>query len=210
MREFPSKLRQLFWNPAVIKAGVAIQHDCQKLFADWNVSVRNCVDLSLFARCVDNPRWKGPYKNPIGLARLVETYEKLSLPKGKIQRSNWEAPLSAMQQDYAANDAHSGFVIYCRFAKMAREMRLPPKPVYYSFDTINGLLYEPSSTPWAPVTWAPVNPRYDPGPPPPPKILKAGDANTTRVKSRGAGSYSSPPRRSNSNPERGRRASRTH
>lgn len=110
----------------------------------------------------------------------------------------------------AANDAHSGFVIYCRFAKMAREMRLPPKPVYYSFDTINGLLYEPSSTPWAPVTWAPVNPRYDPGPPPPPKILKAGDANTTRVKSRGAGSYSSPPRRSNSNPERGRRASRTH
>jgi hypothetical protein len=72
--------------------------DCKKLYADWGISVCNCVDLSLLARCVDNARWKGRYVEPIGLRRLVETYEQLSLPKGKIQRSNWEAQLSTFQQ----------------------------------------------------------------------------------------------------------------
>ena len=70
-----------------------------KLYSDCKISVRNCVDLSLLARCVDNSRWKGRYVDPIGLSRLVETYENLSLPKGRIQRSNWEAELSEVQQD---------------------------------------------------------------------------------------------------------------
>jgi hypothetical protein len=115
---FPSKLRELLNDLGVVKAGVGIQRklgipitlyklkrvflsldDCKKLAADWNISVRNCVDLSLLARCVDNARWKGRYVEPIGLARLVETYEHLSLPKGKIQRSNWETLLSDVQQD---------------------------------------------------------------------------------------------------------------
>jgi hypothetical protein len=86
------------WSRRKLKLDLALD-DCKKLYADWSISVRNCVDLSLLARCVDNARWKGRYVEPIGLGRLVETYEKLSLPKGKIQRSNWEAQLSTVQQD---------------------------------------------------------------------------------------------------------------
>lgn len=65
------------------------------------MSTRNCVDLSLLARTVDNAKWKGKYSSPIGLARLCKTYEELDLPKGKITRSNWELLLSDIQQDCA-------------------------------------------------------------------------------------------------------------
>lgn len=102
--------------------------DCYKLYRDWGISMRNCVDLSLFARSVDNATWKGRYANPIGLARLVETYEHLSLPKGKVQRSNWEAaPLSLLQQDCTCDHltlqilAHS--YNYC--SQMLQMMRTP-------------------------------------------------------------------------------------
>ena len=103
-------------NPRVPKVGVGIQRqywqslflffiecllsdDCKKLYNDWRIHVRNCLDLSLLARCVDNARWKGKYTQPIGLAHLLEVYEKLSLPKGKIQRSNWAIELNDLQQN---------------------------------------------------------------------------------------------------------------
>lgn len=69
----------------------------KKLYNDCNVSTRNCVDLSLLARSVDNAQWKGKYSNPLGLARLIEAYEDLLLPKGRITRSNWEDVLSPQQ-----------------------------------------------------------------------------------------------------------------
>ena len=69
------------------------------MWIDHRVDTRNCVDLSLLARTVDNNRWKGKYANPIGLSRLCEAYEDLTLNKGKIQTSNWERPLDLRQQE---------------------------------------------------------------------------------------------------------------
>ena len=73
--------------------------DALKLYNDYRVSIRNCVDLSLLARTVDNARWQGKYTHPLGLARLIESYEYRILVKGKITRSNWEAVLNKMQQE---------------------------------------------------------------------------------------------------------------
>lgn len=73
--------------------------DCKKLWTDHGVDTRNCVDLSLLARTVDNARWKGKYANPIGLSRLCEAYEELTLNKGRVQTSNWEKPLDLRQQE---------------------------------------------------------------------------------------------------------------
>jgi hypothetical protein len=67
----------------------------------------------------------------------------------------------------AANDAHSGFVIFNRFAAMAQAMDSVPNPNYYSFNTINGHFLDSSG-----IAWSPSNPEYDPGPPPPPKPPK--------------------------------------
>ncbi|KAG6869170.1 hypothetical protein C0993_012269 [Termitomyces sp. T159_Od127] len=164
MKQFPMKLKNFLENPNIVKAGVGIQNDAKKLYKDWQVSTRNCVDLSLLARCVDNAQWKGKYNAPLGLARLVEAYESRVLPKGKITRSNWEGQLTSSQVDYAANDAHAGFVLYQRLSAMAKAMSKVPKPVYYSFDIVRGCLCEPSG-----MHWNCHNPDYDPGPPPPPK-----------------------------------------
>ncbi|KAH0590366.1 Werner syndrome ATP-dependent helicase like protein [Termitomyces sp. J132] len=167
MKKFPMKLKAFLENPGVVKAGVAIQNDAKKLYRDWQVSVHHCVDLSLLARCADNAQWKGKYSDPLGLARLVEAYESRTLPKGKISRSNWESLLTPLLVDYAANDAHAGFVLYQRLSAMANAMTKVPKPVYYTFSLIRGYLCEPSG-----VQWICHNPDYDPGPPPPPKPPK--------------------------------------
>jgi len=102
-------------DPKIIKAGVGIQGqmevhlccmhlltlatgDAMKLYSDWNADLKSCVDLALLARTVDNKQWKGGYTNPLGLARLVATYEDRDLVKGKITRSNWERVLNQPQQ----------------------------------------------------------------------------------------------------------------
>ena len=71
----------------------------------------------------------------------------------------------------AANDAHAGFVICKHLLKLAQSLPAGkiPKKVYYSFDSIGGSLFEPS-TGFSPAKpWKPHNPDYDPGPPPPPR-----------------------------------------
>ncbi|KAG2155447.1 ribonuclease H-like domain-containing protein [Suillus clintonianus] len=176
MSEFPSKLREMLWDPLRIKTGVSIQRDCQKLYRDYGVSTRNCVELALLARSVDNARWKGKYTNPLGLSRLLETYEGFSLAKGKVQRSNWEHRLSSTQQDYAANDARAGYVIYTRLIDLARDMPDTVLPNYYSFSVVNGFLLDHLGI----SQWIPHNPYYDPGPPPPPREPKEQEEQKER------------------------------
>ena len=62
-------------------------------------------------------------------------------------------------------------MLYKRFAEMTTLMSPSPHRVWYSFDTISGMLYQPSSG----ILWHPFNPYYDPGPPPPPKPPKVVD-----------------------------------
>ena len=132
---------------------------------------------------MDNARWKGKYANPIGLSRLLETYEEFSLLKGKVQISNWEKSLDLRQQECAshsyskatlcadpsildaANDCHAGLVLYNRLIDMTTALSHTPEKFWYTFDTIMGLQYQPSSG----ILWHPYNPYYDPGPPPPPR-----------------------------------------
>jgi hypothetical protein len=136
--------------------------DVLKLYNDHHVSVNNCVDLSLLARTVDNARWQGNYNHPLGLARLIESYEYRILVKGKITRSNWEAPLYLAD---ASNDAHAGFSLYRRFEILLSSLPTPPELAWYSFDAVNGQLCRQDGT-----QWHAENPNYDPGPPPPPKL----------------------------------------
>lgn len=167
MSEFPLKLREVLWDPLRVKTGVSIQRDCQKLHQDWGVSTRNCVELALLARSVDNARWKGKYTSPLGLSRLLETYVGFSLAKGKVQRSNWEHRLSLAQQDYAANDARAGYAIYAKLIAMARDVP-NTDPSHYSFSVVNGFVLDHLGI----SRWSPHNPYYDPGPPPPPRESK--------------------------------------
>ena len=160
--------------------------DVLKLYNDYCVSVHNCVDLSLFARTVDNARWQGKYNHPLGLARLIESYEYRILVKGKITRSNWEAILNERQQECqhqlfiilvirnnwpplyladASNDAHAGFSLYKKLETLLPSLPTPPERVWYAFDAVNGRLCKKDGS-----QWNAENPNYDPGPPPPPRL----------------------------------------
>ncbi|KAG6815861.1 hypothetical protein H0H87_010717 [Tephrocybe sp. NHM501043] len=183
MSEFPTKLRDFLENPDVVKAGVGIQNDAKKLFKDWGISLRTCIDLSLLARCADNAQWKGKYRAPLGLARLIENYEFLTLPKGRISRSNWEGQLTSKEVDYAGNDAHAGFVLYQRLSAMANALEKVPKPVYYSFNFVRGNFCEPTG-----MHWNCYNPDYDPGPPPPPKPIEPPTARYIRANAKAGSS----------------------
>ncbi|KAF7306628.1 3'-5' exonuclease domain-containing protein [Mycena indigotica] len=168
IRAIPPSLRAFLENPEIVKAGVGIQGDAKKLYKDIGLSVRGCVDLALLARSVDNERWKGKYSDPLGLARLIATYEDLLLFKGKVTRSNWERRLDAEQLEYASNDSHAGYTLFMRLSQLLLSLSKIPEPRCYSFDCQRGSLVVPSTgTPWTP-----FNPDYDPGPPPPPKEPK--------------------------------------
>ncbi|KAF8168276.1 ribonuclease H-like domain-containing protein [Crassisporium funariophilum] len=172
MEEFPSKLAEVLANPDIVKTGVAIQNDAKKLYNDCMVSIHNCVDLSLFARTVDNARWQGKYTHPIGLAHLVESYEYRLLEKGRITRSNWEALLDANQQQYASNDAHSGYILYKKLESMLPSLPSPPERDWYSFNLIAGQLVDQNGS-----HWRAYNPNYDPGPLPPPRLPREINAS---------------------------------
>jgi len=194
---FPRVLQNVLENPAFSKAGVSILNDCKKLWADYRINVRNCTDLGLLARTVDNARWKGKYSNPIGLARLCETYHELSLHKGRVTRSNWEAVLSPIQQEYAANDCHSGLTLFNKLHPLLETINPKPLPAFYSFDVFEGYPYHPSIYPLPVILWQPHNPFYDPGPPPPPKVpkekkVKNGENATAGAGGNEASSASSP------------------
>ncbi|KAF9474307.1 ribonuclease H-like protein [Pholiota conissans] len=164
MKEFPTNLVQLLGDPLIVKSGVAIQSDAQKLYKDFRVHMHNCVDLSLLARTVDNARWQGKYNSPLGLARLIETYEYRLLGKGKTSRSNWEAALDPLQIEYASNDAHAGYTLYRTLESMKAALPIPPETDWFSFNVISGQLLDAEG-----YSWHPRNPKYDPGPPPPPR-----------------------------------------
>jgi ribonuclease D len=129
MPNFPANLADVLGNPSIIKCGVGIQSDVSKLHRDWNVTTRGYVDLSLLARSADAQR-KGRYAHPLGLARLVEMYKHRTLAKSKrVQMSDWTKPLTAIQQEYAANDAHAGLALYQHLISLAQRKVPLPKPV---------------------------------------------------------------------------------
>ncbi|KAJ6574762.1 ribonuclease H-like domain-containing protein [Mycena capillaripes] len=145
MRQFPKQLQTLLEDPDIVKTGVGIQGDAKKLYKDCSVNIRNCVDLSLLAKSVDNARWKGKYSEPIGLARLIAAYEDRLLAKGRVTRSNWENHLDLEQREYASNDAHAGYTLYTRLSPVIHTMQKSPEPSCYTFDAIRGRLASTSS-----------------------------------------------------------------
>ena len=181
-----------------IRLHIPAEDDCQKLYSDWGVSVRNCVNLSLMARSVDNARWKGRYTNPIGLSRLLETYDMTTLAKGKVQRSNWENFLTKSQQV-----CKCPILVYPRLDVVKPFSNLPCNYIiliwlsdaandahaaYTIYDRLLQLA-QVSQPVLHPIyysfdciggalldphghSWVPHNPNYDPGPPPPPKEPK--------------------------------------
>ncbi|KAG8889109.1 hypothetical protein FRB98_005724 [Tulasnella sp. 332] len=124
MKVFPPSLQTLIEDSAVIKTGVNIRGDRGKLERDFSIQLRGIVELDSLARQVDeaNVQLAKSARGKMTLQSMVNMYCARSLDKGTVRMSDWGlSPLSEPQMDYAANDAHSGLVVYNRLMAFALE-----------------------------------------------------------------------------------------
>lgn len=68
--------------------------DKDKVWRDLGIQMRGIVELTSFARAVDNERWSA-HKGMISLARLTDAYVGSNLPKDKnVVLGRWDATLT--------------------------------------------------------------------------------------------------------------------
>ncbi len=108
--KFPGLLRRIFASREIIKAGVAVADDLEKLSELGRFTAGGFIDLGRVAR-------EAGVKNR-GLRGLAAVLLGFRISKG-CQRSNWgHDHLTAKQIRYAATDAWVGREIYLRFEEM--------------------------------------------------------------------------------------------
>jgi len=115
MNGFPSELKILLESNNIVKVGVGIKGDIDRMVVDYNVKINNGIDLSTLANemLTVNEKWS--------LNGLLMNQLHLQISKDKIVRcSDWEVyPLSCDQQKYAALDAYAGLLIYQKLCETA-------------------------------------------------------------------------------------------
>jgi len=125
--QVPLALKTMLEDETISKSGVGIRGDADKIRRDHGVVMAGCIDLSQLALSLDQDRWTQHQGMNLSLAKLTETYVKHFLEKPrKLQRGNWERPLSMEMQEYAANDAASGLSIYLALEELRMSLPGPP------------------------------------------------------------------------------------
>src|SRR5882724_6361349 len=108
--DFSHALAEVFGNPQIIKAGVALARDLSELQKLFPFKPENVVDLG------DIAKHRGMAQT--GLRNLTGLFLGGRITKGP-QTSNWAQPaLSPKQQLYAATDAWACRELYLRFEGM--------------------------------------------------------------------------------------------
>ncbi|XP_073686167.1 bifunctional 3'-5' exonuclease/ATP-dependent helicase WRN [Garra rufa] len=108
MSGFPPGLKMFLEDENIMKVGVGIEGDKWKLLSDYDIKLKNIVELSDLAnktlRCCE--KWS--------LDGLVKHLLKKQLFKDKLVRcSKWDDfALSEDQKRYAATDAYAGLLVY--------------------------------------------------------------------------------------------------
>jgi hypothetical protein len=104
MKRFPAQLFKLLNDEKVVKTGVGVQQDIEKLrrwsTEDAPLVPRSVLELSTLARQANPTAHPGKMSSPIALTKLVEMYLGRKLAKSrKTVMSDWEAfPLNDRQK----------------------------------------------------------------------------------------------------------------
>lgn len=94
----PERLQQLLSNPAVVKLGIGIHQDLEKLEDDYSVRPQGFVDLAVLAWAYG--------MGDMGLKSMCAAFGHPLQKSKNISMSNWEnVSLSGSQIMYAAQDA---------------------------------------------------------------------------------------------------------
>ncbi|EJD00121.1 uncharacterized protein FOMMEDRAFT_30783 [Fomitiporia mediterranea MF3/22] len=185
MNKFPVKLKELLEDPKVLKVGANILNDGNKLARDYGVRPQGLIELGALIRQADkhyleryyqasaslrpagsgtvstrqSPKTKRRPGTLINLATVIAMYTGKELSKGSVRTSNWEGvPLSEAQLEYAANDAHSAFIVYEKLIEMAKEANVVLRPAEYTKGVEALYFNKPAKK------FVPANPLFCPAP----------------------------------------------
>ncbi|PLW50326.1 hypothetical protein PCASD_01758 [Puccinia coronata f. sp. avenae] len=136
----PAPLAQFLRDPTIIKFGVGISGDANKLVQDrFTDPTGSKVYLDAFLELIDVAKLIDPTAradipgDTFSLQRFVARYLEQFLPKKKsVILSNWEAPhLTPIQVNYAASDVISAMRVYLKlYVQPAHHPRFMP-PIKY-------------------------------------------------------------------------------
>ncbi|KFO38193.1 Werner syndrome ATP-dependent helicase [Fukomys damarensis] len=120
MSVFPQGLKMLLENETIKKAGVGIEGDQWKLLRDFDIKLKNLVELTEVAnqklKCMEIWSLNGLVKHLFGKQLLKEK---------SIRCSNWSIfPLDEDQKLYAATDAYAGLIIYRKLESLGDAMQM--------------------------------------------------------------------------------------
>ncbi|XP_065127721.2 bifunctional 3'-5' exonuclease/ATP-dependent helicase WRN isoform X1 [Paramisgurnus dabryanus] len=122
MSGFPPGLKMFLEDESIVKVGVGIEGDKWKLLSDYDIRLKNTLELSELAnealKCSE--KWS--------LDGLVKHMLKKQLFKDKVVRcSKWDdLSLTEEQKKYAATDAYAGLLIYQKLQVIMESERREP------------------------------------------------------------------------------------
>ncbi|KAK6343996.1 hypothetical protein TWF696_007647 [Orbilia brochopaga] len=121
--------KKILQDPEVLKTGVSVRFDLQRLATVINVSPAGALELgefhSLLFAAQKNILEEGQ-KLPASLAGLCQHHLGFPLFKGDVRTSDWSGVLNANQKKYAADDAYASFRVFDEMEKIRRS--LDPRP----------------------------------------------------------------------------------
>ncbi|KAM6221031.1 bifunctional 3'-5' exonuclease/ATP-dependent helicase WRN [Rhynchocyon petersi] len=120
MSVFPQGLKMLLENEAIKKAGVGIEGDQWKLLRDFDIKLKNFVELTDVAnkklKCTETWSLNGLAKHLLN---------KQLLKDKSIRCSNWSKfPLGEDQKLYAATDAYAGLIIFQKLENLDEAVQI--------------------------------------------------------------------------------------
>lgn len=130
----PPTLRQILESPDILKAGVNVVGDSNRMKKCLNVEMRGLFELSHLYKVVRFSEKESHKVNrvPYSLAKQVQEVLHLPLKKDEVRTSAWSKRLNAEQCLYAASDAYAGFRLFDALEAKRKAMDpIPPRPALY-------------------------------------------------------------------------------
>ncbi|KAF3912070.1 hypothetical protein ABW21_db0202547 [Orbilia brochopaga] len=121
--------KKILENPDILKTGVSVRFDLQRLATVINVSPAGALELGelhTWLLAAQDIELKAGEKPPQSLASLCQHHLGFPLYKGDVRTSNWSLALNADQKKYAADDAYASYRIFDEMDRIRRS--LDPRP----------------------------------------------------------------------------------
>ncbi|KAJ6259911.1 hypothetical protein Dda_5555 [Drechslerella dactyloides] len=121
--------KKIVEDPEVLKTGVSVRFDMQRLATVINISPAGALELAEFHSLLfaaQKSILEEGQKLPASLASLCQHHLGFPLYKGDVRTSDWSGVLNVNQRKYAADDAYASFRVFDEMEKIRRS--LDPRP----------------------------------------------------------------------------------